>query len=136
MKQLVVVGDRVLIRPEEGEGRSKVGLYLPPTAVDNQAVQAGIVVAKGPGTPISAPTDLDDEPWRIAGGGGDHVRGRDVPGRAPGGDPGAGTRRRDGVPGLAREVQVAPAGAPDEETAPPLRGRPASGGPCRNTKTI
>ncbi|MEJ2214994.1 MAG: co-chaperone GroES family protein [Gemmatimonadota bacterium] len=68
MKHLVVVGDRVLIRPEEGEGRSKVGLYLPPTAVDNQAVQAGIVVATGPGTPISAPTDLDDEPWRISSG--------------------------------------------------------------------
>lgn len=68
MKQLVVVGDRVLIRPEEGEGRSKVGLYLPPTAVDNQAVQAGTVVATGPGTPISAPTDLDEEPWRISSG--------------------------------------------------------------------
>ncbi len=68
MKQLVVVGDRVLIKPEEGEGRSKVGLYLPASAVDNQAVQAGTVVATGPGTPISAPTDLDDEPWRISSG--------------------------------------------------------------------
>jgi chaperonin GroES len=67
-KKLVVVGDRVLIEPEEGEERSKVGLYLPPSAVDNQAVQAGTVVATGPGTPISAPTDLDDEPWRIASG--------------------------------------------------------------------
>lgn len=67
-KRLIVVGDRVLVEPEEGEERSKVGLYLPPTAVDNQAVQAGTVVATGPGTPISAPTDLDEEPWRIAGG--------------------------------------------------------------------
>lgn len=67
-KQLVVVGDRVLIEPEEGEERSKVGLYLPATAVDNQAVQAGTVVATGPGTPISAPTDLDEEPWRIGSG--------------------------------------------------------------------
>ena len=67
-KQLIVVGDRVLIEPEEGEDRSKVGLYLPPTAVDNQAVQAGTIVATGPGTPISAPTELDDEPWRITGG--------------------------------------------------------------------
>ena len=67
-KRLIVVGDRVLIEPEEGEERSKVGLYLPPTAVDNQAVQAGTVVATGPGTPISAPTELDEEPWRITGG--------------------------------------------------------------------
>ncbi len=67
-RQLIVVGDRVLIEPEEGEERSHVGLYLPATAVDNQAVQAGTIVATGPGTPISAPTDLGDEPWRIASG--------------------------------------------------------------------
>lgn len=67
-KKLIVVGDRVLISPEEGEERSRVGLYLPPTAVDNQAVQGGTVVAAGPGTPISAPTELDDEPWKISSG--------------------------------------------------------------------
>jgi chaperonin GroES len=67
-KQLIVVGDRVLITPEEGEERSRVGLYLPATAVDNQAVQGGTVVARGPGTPISAPTELDEQPWKITGG--------------------------------------------------------------------
>lgn len=67
-KKLIVVGDRVLIKPEEGEDRSRVGLYLPPSAVDNQAVQSGKVVATGPGTPISAPTELDEEPWKITGG--------------------------------------------------------------------
>jgi co-chaperonin GroES (HSP10) len=67
-RKLIVVGDRVLIEPEEGEERSKVGLYLPASAVDAQAVQAGTVVATGPGTPISAPTELDDEPWRIGSG--------------------------------------------------------------------
>lgn len=67
-QQLIVVGDRILIEPEEGEERSKVGLYLPASAVDNQAVQAGTVVTTGPGTPISAPTDLGDEPWRMGGG--------------------------------------------------------------------
>jgi chaperonin GroES len=103
-KRLIVVGDRVLIEPEEGEDRSRVGLYLPATAVDNQAVQAGTIVATGPGTPISAPTELDDEPWRIVAGeprflpvqaaigdyaiffrrGGDHLRGQEVPGGPPG----------------------------------------------------
>lgn len=67
-KRLIVVGDRVLIAPEEGEERSRVGLYLPPTAVDAQAVQAGSVVACGPGTPVSAPTELDEEPWKISAG--------------------------------------------------------------------
>ena len=67
-KELIVVGDRVLIAPEEGEERSKVGLYLPASAVDNQAVQGGKVVATGPGTPISAPTELNEEPWKIGTG--------------------------------------------------------------------
>ena len=67
-KQLIVVGDRVLIEPEAGEGRSKVGLYLPASAVDKQSVQGGRVLATGPGTPIGAPTELDEEPWKIGSG--------------------------------------------------------------------
>ena len=67
-KRLIVVGDRVLVSPEEGEDRSRVGLYLPASAVDAQAVQGGSVVATGPGTPISAPTELNEEPWKITGG--------------------------------------------------------------------
>ena len=64
-KKLIVVGDRVLIQPEEGEDRTKVGLYLPATAVDNQAVQGGTVVTTGPGNALSAPTEIDDEPWKV-----------------------------------------------------------------------
>lgn len=67
-RQLIVVGDRLLISPEQGEERSRVGLYLPATAVDAQAVQGGTVLATGPGTPISPPTELDEEPWRITSG--------------------------------------------------------------------
>lgn len=66
-KRLIVVGDRVLIQPEEGEDRTKVGLYLPQTAVDTQAVQGGTVLTTGPGNAVSAPTELDDEPWKIGG---------------------------------------------------------------------
>ena len=67
-KRLIVVGDRVLIEPEEGEERTKVGLYLPASAVDKQSVQGGRVLATGPGTPIGAPTELDEEPWKIGSG--------------------------------------------------------------------
>ena len=66
-KKLVVVGDRVLVVPEEGDERTSVGLYLPPTAVDRQQVQGGRIVATGPGTPLPEPTQLDDEPWKIGG---------------------------------------------------------------------
>jgi co-chaperonin GroES (HSP10) len=66
-KELIVVGDRVLIRVEEGEERTKVGLYLPATAVEGQAVQGGRIVATGPGTPLPDVSDHLDEPWRITG---------------------------------------------------------------------
>lgn len=65
-KRLIVVGDRVLVRPEEGEDRTKVGLYLPPTAVDSQAVQGGRIIATGPGLPMPDFGDASEEPWRAA----------------------------------------------------------------------
>ncbi len=65
-KKLIVVGDRVLIAPEEGEERTTVGLYLPPTAIEHQAVQGGRIIATGPGTPLSEPAALDDEPWKLS----------------------------------------------------------------------
>jgi len=67
-KELIVVGDRVLVRVEEGEERTKVGLYLPATAVEGQAVQGGTILATGPGTPLPVVEDHLDEPWRITGG--------------------------------------------------------------------
>ncbi|MDE2761671.1 MAG: co-chaperone GroES family protein [Gemmatimonadota bacterium] len=68
-KRLIVVGDRVLIEPEEGEERTTVvGLYLPASAVEKQSVQGGRVLATGPGTPIGAPAELEEEPWKIGSG--------------------------------------------------------------------
>ncbi len=64
-KQLLVVGDRVLITPEDGDERTRVGLYLPATAIDAQQVQTGLIVATGPGTPVADLSSLDDEPWKI-----------------------------------------------------------------------
>ena len=65
-KELIVVGDRVLVRVEEGEERTNVGLYHPPTAVDNQAVQGGTIVATGPGLPMPSPDSISDEPWHTS----------------------------------------------------------------------
>jgi co-chaperonin GroES (HSP10) len=63
-RQLLLVGDRVLITPEEGEDRTRVGLYLPATAIDTQQVQDGLIVAVGPGDPVADISSLDDEPWK------------------------------------------------------------------------
>jgi chaperonin GroES len=64
-KQLLVVGDRVLITVEEGDDRTRVGLYLPATAIDSQQVQTGLIVATGPGNAVADISTLDDEPWKI-----------------------------------------------------------------------
>lgn len=64
-KHLIVVGDRVLIKCEDGEERTKVGLYLPPTAIESQAVQGGEIVATGPGHPMPDVNESLDEPWRL-----------------------------------------------------------------------
>ena len=66
-KELIVVGDRVLVKVEEGEERTNVGLYLPPTAMDSQAVQGGRIVATGPGLPMPDPGANADEPWQQSG---------------------------------------------------------------------
>jgi co-chaperonin GroES (HSP10) len=64
-RKLFVVGDRVLITPEDGEDRTRVGLYLPATAIDTQQVQQGLIVATGPGDPVPDPSSFDEEPWRV-----------------------------------------------------------------------
>lgn len=63
-RELHVVGDRVLIAPDEGDERTRVGLYLPATAVEGQQVQGGRIVATGPGDPVVDPSAFDGEPWR------------------------------------------------------------------------
>lgn len=63
-KELIVVGDRVLLRIDETEQRTTVGLYLPPTALEKENVQSGRVEEVGPGIPLPPRgTDDDDVPW-------------------------------------------------------------------------
>jgi len=81
-KQLIVVGDRVLIRPEEGEERTRSGLYLPQTAVSARMAQGGWIVAVGPGLPIAEPADAYEESWQET----DEPRARYVPLQAQEGD--------------------------------------------------
>lgn len=64
-KKLIVVGDRVLIEPESGSARTRLGLFLPPTAVEKMAVQGGRVADVGPGMPVPNPSEISEEPWKI-----------------------------------------------------------------------
>ena len=63
-KQVLVVGDRLLIQPDKGDKTSPAGLYLPPSVVEKQEVKSGIVVEVGPGIPLGSPNDTIDEPWK------------------------------------------------------------------------
>ena len=63
-KRLIVAGDRILVAPDQGEDRTEVGLYLPRWAVEKESIQAGRVVAVGPGIPLPAPESMEDEPWK------------------------------------------------------------------------
>ncbi len=61
-KNLIVVGDRVLIDPEGGAEKTSSGLYLPPTVREKEKVQGGHVVKTGPGYAI--PETAPDESWK------------------------------------------------------------------------
>ncbi|WP_420149420.1 co-chaperone GroES [Spirosoma sp.] len=62
LKRLLVVGDRVLIKPKDSSDRTSSGLYLPPTVQEKEQVQSGYVIKVGPGYPI--PVATEDEPWK------------------------------------------------------------------------
>ncbi|HLI94269.1 MAG TPA: co-chaperone GroES family protein [Puia sp.] len=61
-KKLVVIGDRVLIRPSRPHERTDSGLYLPPGVQEREKVQQGYVIKTGPGYAIPMP--VDEEPWK------------------------------------------------------------------------
>ena len=62
-KQIIVVGDRVLVNPDETKEKSNFGLYLPQGIEEKQKIQSGVVIKTGPGYPLPDPSDSGDEPW-------------------------------------------------------------------------
>jgi len=63
LDKLIMVGDRVLIKPKSPLDKTKSGLFLPPGVHEKEKIQAGYVVKVGPGYPIPAINDVD-EPWK------------------------------------------------------------------------
>lgn len=62
MRELVMVGDRVLIAPDEGDRQTRAGLYLPATVAEKEKIHSGRVVKIGPGYVIPNP-EFSGEPW-------------------------------------------------------------------------
>jgi len=63
LKKLIVVGDRVLIKPAKNADRTASGLYLPPSVQEKEKIQSGYVIKVGPGYPLPLPAD-DDDLWK------------------------------------------------------------------------
>ncbi len=63
LEKLIVVGDRVLIKPDDDKEKTNTGLYLPPTVSEKEKVQGGYVVKTGPGYPVPNLDALDEEIW-------------------------------------------------------------------------
>ena len=66
-RHLIVVGDRVLVKPQSGDDRTKTGLILPQTVAEQAQVNSGRVVAVGPGVPMPFNDEAGEEPWRQEG---------------------------------------------------------------------
>lgn len=79
LKNIIVVGDRVLIKPKKETGKTSSGIYLPPGVHEKEKVQSGYIVKAGPGYPIPMPAEEDE--WKP-----DHEKVKYIPLQAREGD--------------------------------------------------
>jgi chaperonin GroES len=63
IKYLIIVGDRVLVKPKKTNQKTQTGLYLPPGVQERERIQSGYIVKVGPGYPLPLPADEDDA-WK------------------------------------------------------------------------
>ncbi len=63
MSEIILVGDRLLVDPEEGERQTASGLVLPATVSERDKVRGGRVVRVGPGYVIPNPEFSESETW-------------------------------------------------------------------------
>ena len=62
LKKLIVIGDRLLIKPLQPNQQTASGLYLPPGVQEKEKVQQGYVIKTGPGYAIPLP--IENEAWK------------------------------------------------------------------------
>ncbi len=61
-RKLVIIGDRVLVKPVSPNEKTASGLFLPPGVQERERVQQGYVIKTGPGYAIPMP--IENEPWK------------------------------------------------------------------------
>jgi co-chaperonin GroES (HSP10) len=62
LQKLIIIGDRVLIKPTKQNDTTASGLYLPPGVQEKEKIQQGYVVRIGPGFAI--PAAIETETWK------------------------------------------------------------------------
>jgi co-chaperonin GroES (HSP10) len=63
LDKFLMIGDKVLVKPTNPQGKTKSGLLLPPTVQEGERLQTGYVIKAGPGVPIPSHSD-DYEVWK------------------------------------------------------------------------
>ena len=63
-KEIILVGDRVLVSADNEQERTDTGLYLPAGVKEKEKIQTGTIIKAGPGYPVPNPAELEDEPWK------------------------------------------------------------------------
>lgn len=63
LDKLIIIGDRVLIKPRTPSEKTDSGLFLPPGVLEKEKVQRGYVMKVGPGYPVPMPAEAS-EPWK------------------------------------------------------------------------
>ncbi|MBU0634079.1 MAG: co-chaperone GroES family protein [Candidatus Omnitrophica bacterium] len=63
-RELIIIGDRVLIRLDNEKEMTNSGLYLPQGAYEKEKVHSGKVIKTGPGIPVADPQELHKESWK------------------------------------------------------------------------
>jgi co-chaperonin GroES (HSP10) len=63
LDKFLMIGDKVLVRPTNPQGKTKSGLLLPPSVQEGERLQTGYIIKTGPGTPL--PLQIEkDEIWK------------------------------------------------------------------------
>lgn len=55
LKKIIVVGDRVLIKPKKQNDKTASGLYLPPGVQEKEKIQSGYIIKVEAGVPHPYP---------------------------------------------------------------------------------
>jgi len=60
--KFIIVGDRLLIKPQVESEKTSSGLYLPAGVKEKEKVQSGYIIKAGPG--FATYSQEEDEPWK------------------------------------------------------------------------